>query len=300
MTLWLFFGLLGPILWGTSNVLGGTIRRKYVKNDFALTWFLAVMRLPFVIGLFLVHPVHLTFNSSSVLMMLGGILWVFPFILYYYALNFEEASRVALFLQFVQVFTLIGSFIFLHERFTLNQWLAFALLFSGGILAAFKRSNGKWHFSKFIILIALACVCWASSDILFRKASLEIGDFWTSFSWYFLGSFLVAPLMMIIPKYSREMFSHFKGLSRHGYILLFVDQFIGTLGSVFFAYALSAGLASLTGVLQAVQPLAAFTMALILPRFIREIDHENTSQGTLVLKGISFVLILAGLIALSL
>lgn len=300
MSSWLFFGLLAPILWGLSNTLGGAVRRKYVKNDYALTWFVGLMRLPFVLVLLLIHPVHFEITASSLMLMLAGVLWVVPFILYYYALNFEEPSRIALYLQFVEIFTLVLSFFLLHERLTQNQWLAFVLLFSGGVLAAFKKLKEKWHFSKMIILIAIGCIFWALSDVLFRKYSLSIGDFWTSFSWYFIGSFLVAIPMLLFQRRGNGFFGHFRGLPLRGYVLLFADQIIGTGGSVMFAYALHSGLASLTAVLQAVQPLSAFCFALFLPYLIPEIDHENRSQSTLILKGISFLLILGGLIALSL
>lgn len=299
MNLWLLFGLLAPILWGISNVLGSGVRRKYVKNDYALTWFLALMRLPFVIVLLIINPIEFEISVNTLMLMAGGALWVFPFVLYYYSLNWEEPSRVALYLQFVQIFTLILGYFWLNERLTDTQWLAFALLFFGGILAAFKHSGGKWHFSKTIILIAIACVSWALSDVIFRKYATDLGDFWTAFSWYFIGSFLVGIFMIPFNRGGNGFLSHFKGLPTRAYVLLFADQLIGTVGSVFFAFALYLGKVSLTAVMQAIQPLSAFVAALVLPMFIPEIEREEKSRNTIILKGASFILILGGLIALS-
>ena len=83
MNTWLLFALLAPLLWGLTNVIDGALRRHFVKSDWALTWMVAVTRLPFVILFFLIGGIEIPSIFVILVMFLGGVLWTFPMLFYY-------------------------------------------------------------------------------------------------------------------------------------------------------------------------------------------------------------------------
>ena len=299
MSTWLIFSILAPCLWGLSNVIDGAVRRHYVKHDMAMTWFLSATRLPVIIVFFLVFSVKIPANTSNLLfMLLGGILWIFPFVFYYKAVEFEEISRIALLGQMTPIFVALISYFALNEVLTLNQWLAFILILTAGTIASLNKTEGKWRFSKAFWLLMLATFMWASSDVIFKKFEPGFNGFFSAFFFYFCGSFLLAIFMPLMKKSRAVLAKYFLKKDSKMWTLLILDQIFGISGSMAFAYALTLGKASLTAVFIGTQPLFAFIFGLILIRFVPEVTRESVSRRSLVIKGISFVLIIIGLVAL--
>ncbi len=298
MNSWFFFALLAPFLWGFTNVIDGALRRHFVKSDMALTWWVAITRLPFVIFFFVIAGIEIPNALVIVFMFLGGILWILPLVLYYKVMEFEEPSRVVLLMQLVPLFTLLIAFFALQERLTPGQIVAFALLIGGGGIASLKRLEGVWHFSKAFLLMILATFFWASSDVIFKKFEPAFSTFLAAFAFYFLGSFLTSMIMIAHPHGRKNILKHFTKLPARAWWLLVIVQVVGISGSISFAYALTLGKASLTAVLIGIQPLFVLGFGMLLSLFIREIRKEDLSKQALLLKGISFALILIGLVFL--
>lgn len=299
MNTWLLFAISAPVFWAFGNVVDSAIRRHFVKSDLAATWFLAISRLPLIAAIFLIIGFKNPGIFDVICMVLGGILWMYPFILYYKAMEFEEPSRIVLLLQIVPVFTAVIAFFALKEILTLQQMIAFISLLAGGTFASLKKFEGKWRLSKALLLILVASVFWAMSDIIFKKFEPDFNDFWSAFSFYFLGSFSVSIIMLVTKSGRNKILPHFKNLSARVWTLLSINQIISLAGSLAFAYALTLGKASLTAVIMGIQPLCAFIFSLILAPFIPEIHKEELDKKSLAIKGFSFVLVVLGLIALT-
>lgn len=298
MNSWIFFALLAPFLWALSNVLDGTLRKTHIKSDYALTWFFAMSRLPFVIVFFWLAGIVIPDTTAVLLLFIGGLLWTIPFSLYFRAMESEEPSRIALLLQFTPLFTLLIASIALQEKLTSFQGIAFAFLVIGGALASVKRLEKKWTFSKAFFLIALATLLWALSDILFKKYEVVFDQFFSAFAIYFFGSFVVSLFMFLHNKGRQNITQHFSKLPFRVWVMLLFSMFAGIGGSASFAYALTLGKASLTSVMIGIQPLFVLLLSLVLSLFMKEIYREDLHLRALIFKGFSFVCILLGLIFL--
>jgi len=298
MNSWLLFALLAPFLWGFTNVIDGALRRHFVKNDVALMWMMAFLRLPFVIIFFLVFGIEIPSTSVILFIFLAGVLWTFPFVFYYKAIELEDPSRIALMMQLVPFFTLLIAFFAIQETLTASQGIAFVFLITGGAIAAVKRLKGAWHLSKAFFLMALATFLWASSDVLFKKFELSFSSFFTAFGIYFFGSFLISAIMLYHPHSRQKILKHFTKLPARAWLMIVSTAVAGVAGSMTFAYALTLGKASLTSVLIGVQPLFVLGLGLLLAPFIHEIRKEDLSKQALLFKGISFALVIIGLIFL--
>lgn len=287
------------MFWGFGNPLDSAIRRHFVKNDFASTWFLAATRLPIILILLLAVPIQIP-NAVAVLgMLLGGVFWIWPFILYYKAIEFEEPSRIALLLQMTNIFVLLLAMIFLGERLTVVQFSAFGILLAAGILASIRHKIGKWHISKALGLILLASLLWAFADILFKKFEPAFANFPSAIIFYLLGSFLPALGAIFVPQSGNTLRKNFSHIPARGWWILIIDQVVSISGTICFAYALTLGKASLTAVVLSVQTLFALGFGLILSRFIVEVEREDVGKKNLLIKGASFFLMMLGLFLLN-
>ena len=299
MNTWLIFALLAPVLWGFSNVLDCAIRREFVKNDTAITFFLAATRLPILIVFFIIIGFEIPPINAVFFILLGGMMWMSPYILYYKAIEFEEPSRVVLVMQTAPIFVLSISFFAIGETLAFYQLLAFILIIIGGILASIKKLEGIWRFSRAFWMLILATFLWAVSDVIFKKFEPEFNGFLSALTFYFLGSFLTAPLMLAIPTAREKILKSFSGLPSRAWTLLIIDQILGISGSFAFAYALTLGKASLTSAIISIQPLIVILFSLLLSRFIKEVTAEDLSKTTLIFKGASLLFIVSVLVILS-
>lgn len=298
MAQWLFFALLTPVLWGFTNVTDAVVRRHFIKNDHAQMWATSALRLPFVIAFFLIWGVHVPSFEAAAWMTFGGILWMSPIFLYFRAIEFEEPSRVALFFQMLPIFALTVAWLLIGETLSPNQLIAFALLIIGGTLAAVKRLEGKFHFSRAFFLITAASFVWAVSDVIFKKYEVFFDSFFNAFSFYFFGGFLVSLFWLFNKKARQSLSKHLKGVSMRGWVIMLITSLAGVSGTLTFAYALTLGKVSLTAVLIGVQPLIVLLWGPILACFIPEVETEDLSKRALAIKGLSLAIILIGLLAL--
>lgn len=295
--MWLFFAILSPISWAFCNPLDAGLRRYFVKNDLVLTCISALARLPVAVVLLFLFGGDLTVGWPIFGMLLAGVLWTLPFVFYYKALEFEETSRVILILQFMPVFVLSLAAVLIKETLDLSQIAAFVLILSGSILAAMKRVEKKWHFSKVFFFMVLAALMWAMADVLFKKIAVYFPNFWSAFAVDIFGSSLPALFIFLLPKY-RKFIGDLRNMSSRGWKFFITSVTFGTLGSLTFAYALVLGKAALTSVISGLQPIFALLFGWALARFFKEIPGESLSKADLVTKGISFVLMFSGLVYL--
>ena len=156
--MWLFFAILAPICWALANPLDSSLRRNYIKNDAFLTWVSSLAKLPVAIVLLITFSEGFTWGWHVPGMFLTGFLWMLPFIFYYKALQFEETSRVILIMQFLPDFIIIIAAVFIGERLDLQLSMAFVLIFVGSLMAAMRKHESKWHFSRAFVLMALAAL----------------------------------------------------------------------------------------------------------------------------------------------
>lgn len=299
MSSWLLFSILAPLFWGLSNPLDAAVRRCYIKNDFVLTWLLVLMRLFLAVILFLVWGTDFIWGWNTFILMIAGFLWTLPFLFYFKALEFEETSRVVLFIQMGPIAVFLLAWLIMGETLTLSQFVAFLLILFGGTLAAFKKVNKKWHFSKAFLLLIVASLMWALSDVLFKYLEPFFGTFKNAFVIYFFGGGLPALFVVFFPQKLKLIKKHMTGLGFRAWSILSVTFVSGILGSVAVAYALTLGKASLTTVFAGLQPLFAFIFGVIFVSFIKEIPKESMTRSDIIFKALSLVFILAGLIYLN-
>ncbi len=184
-TLWLITAIATPTLWATSNVFDGAMRKHFVKDDLTLTWMGGLLRLPLILFFLFSGSFRLPANLGDLgMIFLAGILWVFPIVLYFRALEKEETSRVVLMMQFLPVITLALAYPILGEVLTGIQLIAFVILLVGSTLASIKKTKKghPWHLNQALIFVFFAAFMWGMSDVVFKKYELGFNDYESAFA----------------------------------------------------------------------------------------------------------------------
>lgn len=292
---WFSLSLLAPLCWGFSNVLDAALRRHFIQDDYVLTWGYSFFRWPVVLGLIALFGFEFPGQGVGWMMLSAGFLWTVMFVPYFQALEREETTRVALFLQTLSLFTLLLAYWMLDETLTSQQLFAFVLILIGGTLAGLKRLKGLWRFSSGFVLIVIACFFWALSDVWFKQYAVEFETFAGAYTIFLMGSALTCFLFMGSSRIRKGIQRDFGKLPLSGWAMLAVSLVVSMAGSMAFAYALTLGKVALTAVFTETQPLFVFFFSGLLAFFFPWVDKEDLSAHAVAIKATSLVVMGVGL-----
>src|SRR5258706_5183989 len=190
------FALIPPFLDSIINFLDKFLLNKYNVSTTFLTIYSGIFA--FVTGLIIISftGLYSTDLKTIIVLLASGFCVLFMLAAYFKALALDEASRVASLFQFVPVFVLILSFIFLHENFFLKQYIGCLLL----IVACFFFTIRKFDqtiikANKAFWYMALASLLSALVYIFYKVGVKEIG-FWQSIPYESMGNGLAVIFLL--------------------------------------------------------------------------------------------------------
>jgi len=201
-----------------------------------------------------------------------------------------------LIMQLLPIFILILSYLIIDEKLEDKQLISFIFLFAGGFLAAIKKTNLKIKISPAFWLITTACFFWALTDVIFKKYASSFPTFLNAFSWFLLGRCLPSLFVLLSKNLRHRIICATKELNYKLIIGIGTNNLFLIIGSLVFAYALTLGPASLTGVFTGIQPLFVLIFSIVLSRYFKHVESEQLTLKNLAPKGISFILIMTGMI----
>ncbi len=293
--MWLLVAILSPIFFSALTPFDSALRRRFVSDDFALVFGAMVARLVFCVLMYVFLPISLGWSWLSLGAFLSGVFTVVPLYLYYRSLNVEKGTVVTMLMQTIPVFALFIAYIALGEVLTMAQALAFCLILVGGVLSAVHKLDEVWAFSKVFWIMLLACVFWASSDVLFKFSEQGIGVYWQAFWFYYLGSACFVLPVLIFGKWRRKFVSHYYNVGARFWVIFGVSNLLAFAGYAVLGFALSLGKASLTTVMYGLMPLLTFGFSHLFSKMMSEISADRFSKSEIWLKVAAFILMSLGL-----
>ncbi len=236
--------------------------------------------------------------SQFAMALLAGGLFLLSLLYLFETLDLDEASRVLPAIGgLTPILVLFLSFLFLDERLSLLQVLAFSLLVLGSVLITLKLGGKKRNLVKTVKFIALAILFGALSLVLIKYVYIQQG-FINGFIWSRLGSFLVALLFLIWPKLRQSIFEAGRQAKSGLSLLLVSNKTLAGGASLLINLAISLGSVSLVNAMQGVQYVFLLILAVILSKKFPQILEEKIS-GKILLQKISAILIIGlGLVIL--
>ncbi|HEX8931718.1 MAG TPA: EamA family transporter, partial [Patescibacteria group bacterium] len=201
---------------------------------------------------------------------------------YYYAINHGQISLTGTVVGTYPAFTVLLSFMFLHEAPSLFQKLAIIAIILGTVLVAFPNKVQKAKLNHWIWWAILALLTIGTSDFVIKVLLLKY-DIYTYLFTYSFSSFLVTLALLLIDKKGRKI-PKFN-------LKLYLPTLIGVtmleLGFFFLHLALRDGLVSLVSPISGIYVAITAVLAWI---FLKEKINKIQAIGV-VLAAIGVILV---------
>lgn len=279
---WLVFALLSPAFWGLNNVFNKFLMVKKFRGYYSLVSYLNILNLIFAAIIYFVIPISSSF-PYFVIAMVVGLLPLFAFWFYSKALMVEEISRITPLFQFIPIFVVFLSAIFLNEILNFQKYFGIMLIVIMSILISYKRSKtGKSLSSAFSLMIPFSFIL--SIYTIMLKYLLTYLNYWSIFFWMIIGSFFGVLGLLSFSKPRIEFIKNISGLGARTFIVAFCGESAYLLGVICSLIAMSLGYVSLVSALSGLQHFFVFIYMLILSIFMPKILEEEIKRQVVMLK----------------
>lgn len=300
---WFLIALIGPVLYAISNHTDKYLIEKYFKGGEAgaLIIFSAlssVVTLPFI---YIIEPTVFSLDLVTIaVLILNGMLSVVCIILYFKALQDEEASIVVPFYQTIPIFGFVLGYFFLGETLTINQIVSCGLIIAGTAILSLNLNGGKIDIKKRVAMLMLAAsLIYAVSGVVFKMVAIEDG-FWISIFWDFFGGVLMGLILFFSSFSYRNQFRQALKLNSLGVISLnSFNEIIFIIADGVSAYAMLLAPIALVMTVNGFQPAFVFLIGLALTAFFPKLGRESMNAHLLAQKILAIGLIIEGTIFLN-
>lgn len=290
---WIVFALATPIFYGTTNFIDKFLVEKRIREPIVLTVLTGYLASLVGVLVILARGLEVLEASQIGLLFLAGILLNIYLLPYFDAIRLDDVSRVMPLFQFIPIFVLVMSAIFLQESFIRQQLLGFVLIVAGGFIIATERiEGGILRPRKLFWLMMLSSFLYASVGIVFRFV-VRSEDFWTTLSYEYLGSGLGATLILSFYLVRQGIIQEVKAI-RSALGLVGLNTSLGVAAQLTEAYAISLAPVALVITVESPQPLFVFLVGLALSIWFPKLIKEDIRATTLALKLMTIILILLG------
>lgn len=295
---WFFIALISPLLYAISNHTDKYLISKYISGTGvgALIIFSAlfgVFALPIIL---VINPLVLGVSLwQGIVLVVIGILVVFSVLCYLYALNLDEATFVVPFYQTIPIFGFILAYFILGETLTKMQVLASLAILIGALILSFEVQYQKIHFKKRVVmLMLLASLFYAISDVLFKLVAIERG-FWISTFWTLVGKILIGVIFLIFASSYRKQFLILLKTAKAKILgLNSMNETLTVVADSVAQYATLLAPVALVLMVNSFQPLFVFIIGLGLTLFFPHISQEKIQKKYLVQKVVAILIIFIG------
>lgn len=278
----------------SKTVLRPTVYSFYVGILGGLT----ILLFPFGFNLIPLGQIIISF--------IAGFLFILATLFFYKAVQMTEVSKIVPIIGgAIAIFTLILTYLFLDERLTFYQFIAFFLLVFGGIIILWPKGNiinGKIIKAldiKKLLFAFLAALFFAGSYVLTKLIFTE-QPFINGFIWIRLGGVLGACLLLVLPRNRRIILNVSKVIKVKTVGLSVFSKSLSAFSFVLLNYAIFLGSVTLVNALQGVQYIFLLIMAFFLSAKFPQIIKEQIGKGVIFKRVIGILFIFAGLIILAL
>lgn len=298
--LWLPLALASYIFWGIGNILDKYLLSHYFKNPYVFGVLPCLFGGFGVVAAFFVNFYFFDFNTTA-LVALAAFMFFVASIIYCKVLSKEDVSRVAVLLDFICVITLVLAWIFIDEKLNTQQFIAFFLIFLGGIVVSFKINNKKIKLSSVWLYMLIACLAYAIHDVIIRYLTFTKGEstsvifIYTTFFLSLFSSFL-----FFSKHFRSEWRKDFKNATPTALILVLLLVVGYRLALLFYTKAVALGPVAIINATQGFQTIVSFVLVFIILKIKPSFIKEDLSRGNFIAKFVGLVFMVIGVALLNL
>ncbi len=278
---WIFLSLLAPLFWSGSNFVDKYILGKYTKSIYDFIFFSSITNWIFFVGILIFVGIP-QLSVFSLVPIATGMTLLYSYGFYGKALEKGDTSALTILFNLIPVFTVILGYIFLGQKLSPNQLLAFFIILSGALIISFDKS--KKSFIKGFWLILIAIIMWSVMTISIDYGLTKM-TFWDYFLLDNLGSSIAGLTLFIIPSIRQRVISGLRCASKPKFIWFTWNNVLDFFGQMSIKKALFiAPAAGLVSVISQVQSFYAIVIGIILTLLIPQTIKEDISKITLTKK----------------
>lgn len=298
---WIFIAVLSHSLSGLAFLTDKFLVSKRSLAPIAYAFYVSILGLSVLVLI----PFGFSIPGSDLILfsLLVGASFLIGNFFFYKSLELGEVSRMApLIGGFVPVFAFILSYIFLNNRLSLDQIIAFIVLIIGGMVIIWpsrkKISNlEKLNLNKKLIIALVSAFFFGASFVatkfIFNELSFINGLIWTR-----LATAFSALLLLFLPFIRRKIFQESKEMKFSTSGILVANKSLSAIGFILFNYAIFLGPVALVNALQGVQYVFLLVFAVILSKKLPSFIKEQVNPSTILQKVLGIFLIVFGLFLL--
>jgi len=246
----------------------------------------------FAVIVCLVNPVSFVF-PYVLFAMLVGLMPLLAFWFYSKALMVEEISRITPLFQFIPIFVVLLSVIFLNEILSVQRYFGIAIILIAAVVISYRNSkSGKSLSSALKFMIPFGLVL--SVHAILEKFLLSYIDYWSLFFWNILGAFCGILFLLTFSKPRKEFTETVPAVGKRTFFVVLVGEGVYFLGTICWLIAASMGYVSLVSAFAGLQHFFVFVYVLLSSLFVPKLLKEEISRGVIALKVSAIALMFAG------
>ena len=292
---WLIYAFSGPVLWAASTHVDKYLVDRYFKHSgvavlLIFTALMGLVMLPFILYW---QPAVLALGwRDAAVIAFSGVLYMAAMYFYLEALQANEASVVAPFFQAGPLFGYALAYLVLGETLTRMQLGGGGLIVAGGVLLSFHTGKRRVRL-KLVLLMFTCAFMLAVSSVIFKLFAVE-DEFWSTAFWTYLGEALYGLWLLALPGPRHQFFGLLRTHTAAVISVNAVNELINLGGGLGMRYALLLAPLSLVQAIGSTTTLFVFLFGVLLSLCLPKLGREDLSARNLAQKGISALLIAAG------
>ncbi|NCN07776.1 EamA family transporter [Candidatus Falkowbacteria bacterium] len=293
---WLIITVFAYFLNAIAVVIDKFLLSKRISNPAVYAIFISTLSL---LSLILIpFGFHLYSPGQILIALMAGVIFTFALFYMFKALGQNEASSITPFMGGLQpIFVFILALMFLNEKLTLQQIIAFGVIIMGTVLISWQKSSKTNKKSAYLFAIISTLLFAASYTI--NKYSFVNQDFISGFVWTRIGAFLGALILLLSAKNRYDIKSELKQPKKQTGSLFIVGQVAGALSFILINYTISiSSSVALVNSLQGLQYIFLLIIVFSLSWKFPKLLEEKLTWPVITKKIIATILIIGGLFIL--
>ena len=292
--MWLILGILAYFINAINALIDKSLLKTSIPHPLVYGFYVGILSLLNIIFLPLDFQIpntpELLFNFFI------GIIFILALITFYYALKQGEPSIVTTIIGGLTP-VIIGtlSFLFLEETLTRQEFIAFTLFVTGGVLLSFRKTSVERITKIYPALLAalLFGIFYTATKFAFQDQS-----FISTFVWMRMGS-VIAAIFLVLTPYSRKLIFHTSSnLNLNKSSLFLINKLLAGIAFVILNYAIYLASVTLVQSLQGIQYIFILMITSFLAKKFPEISEEN-EPALIIQKILAIIFISTGFILLA-
>ncbi|MDB5169997.1 MAG: hypothetical protein JWN82_393 [Candidatus Saccharibacteria bacterium] len=291
---WIILSLLAPAIYTVVNFIDKYVVEHKVKDSRGMPIYGTIVALLFGTAAWLIGGMPTLSLQNGLLVLFSGVISMWGFALYFYALSKSQTSYIIALLQTTPIFTLVFAQLFLDEPLNMLQLAGFVIVFAAILGLSIDKVERKIKLGSAFYAIIVANVLFAIASIAI-KYTVDLDGFVPILAYESWGLVLGGIVLYLGFKNVRQAFwKSFRTVGNTTLAIMFLNESLFVVSKAITFLAISMGPVALVGVLGGTQVFYGFLYGIVLTLLFPTIFHEDIAKYDIIKKAVFSALLFLG------